>query len=123
MKDGVERRGFKRFIQQLKVSYTVLSGIGATPFEYGVAETVDISRSGVRLVVDDIIEAPMLVQMHIHVPNRSYGLFVMGKLIFCRGVQNKKANYEVGIKFVGLLPADLEEILREVEKEREETPV
>ena len=87
----------------------MLSGVGATPFEYGATETLDISRSGVRLKLSDEIKPPMLVQMHIQIPNRSLGLFLLGKIVYCS--KSKDSEYfDAGIKFVGLLPPDLDKL-------------
>ena len=96
-----DRRAFKRFAQTLKVSYTVLSGIGATPFEYGVAETVDISRSGLKIVVEEEIAAPMLVQLNITVPTRAYGLFVLGKAVYCTPREEPETGFDVGQALFG----------------------
>ena len=111
-----ESRGYVRFIRDLKVSYAVLSGVGATPLDYGDAETVNISRSGVRIKLDEVLPKQVLVQLHIEVPSRAFGIFVLGKVVSCRPAVERPPDYEAGVKFVGLLPPDLEQIITAAEE-------
>lgn len=109
----MNKRRYDRFLKDLKVSYTVLSKVDSTPFEFGDSVTCDISRTGLALQVDEPIPVPILLQLQICVPSRPYGLFVLGKSVYCSPVE-ESGRYRVGIKFVGLLPPDLESVLDEV---------
>jgi len=111
----LEKRRFKRFLRDLKVTYTVLSKVDSTPFEFGNSVTIDISRTGVSLLVDEPLPVPILLQLQLSVPTRPYGLFILGKTVYCSPSEDT-GMYRVGIKFVGILPPDLEKILREVEE-------
>ena len=103
-----ERRQHQRYPRELKVTYSILSSEGATPFEFGDCITLDISRSGVRLCLNEKINVPVLIQMNIRVPERSYGIFILGKVVFCGDseIDEFKGMHEAGVKFVGLLPPD-----------------
>jgi hypothetical protein len=98
----------------LKVTYTVLSKVDSTPFEFGDSMTLDISRTGLALLLDEPIPVPILLQLQLRVPTRPYGLFVLGKSVYCTPVE-EIGMYRVGIKFVGILPPDLEQVLEEVQ--------
>ena len=77
----MNKRRYDRFLKDLKVSYTVLSKVDSTPFEFGNSTTCDISRTGLSLQVDEPIPVPILLQLQICVPTRAYGLFVLGKSV------------------------------------------
>jgi len=109
----MEKRSYQRFLKQVKVSYTILSRVDSTPFEFGDALTVDISRGGLSLLLDEPVPVPGLLQLHLRVPRCPYGLFVLGKTVHCTPVEDI-GMYRVGIKFVGLLPPDLEIALNEI---------
>ena len=110
----MDQRRFKRFLRDLKVTYTVLSKVDSTPFEFGDSVTLDISRTGLALLLDEPIPVPILLQLQLRVPTRPYGLFVLGKSVYCSPVE-EIGMYRVGIKFVGILPPDLEQVLDEVQ--------
>jgi c-di-GMP-binding flagellar brake protein YcgR len=115
--DGfLELRRYQRFLKEIKVSYTVLSKVDSTPFEFGDAVTVDISCTGVALLMDEPISVPVLLQLQLRIPSRPYGLFVLGKTVYCTAIE-EIGMYRVGIKFVGILPPDLENILSESTKD------
>ena len=111
-----ERREFERYMQLLKVSYSILAGEAATPYEFGECITLDISRKGVKLRLAQQLKTPSLVQLYIRVPNRSYGIFVLGKVLYCRPlkVEDSEDGWEAGIKFVGLLPPDLDQFITQI---------
>lgn len=113
----MDKRRYERFLRDLKVSYTVLSKVDSTPFEFGNSVTRDISRTGLALQVDEPIPVPILLQLQICVPSRPYGLFVLGKSVYC-SPEEEHGMYRVGIKFVGMLPPDLEHVLEEVRGEK-----
>jgi c-di-GMP-binding flagellar brake protein YcgR len=110
----VEKRQHERLVKKIKVTYTVLSKVDSTPFEFGEAVTVDISSGGLSLLVQVAVPVPSLVQLHLRMPLRPYGMFVLGKVVYCAPVE-EIGMHRVGVKFVGLLPADLESALNEVQ--------
>lgn len=111
-----DKRQYQRLLRDLKISYTILSKVDSTPFEFGNSSTVDISRTGLGILLDEAIPVPILLQLQIRVPDRPYGLFVLGKSIYCNPIE-ESGMYRVGIKFVGILPPDLEKILADMEPE------
>lgn len=111
----MEKRRYERFLKKVKVSYTILSKVDSTPFEFGDAVTIDISRGGLALLLDEPVPVPGLLQLHLRVPRAPFGLFVLGKTVHCLPVQDI-GMYRVGIKFVGLLPSDLQKALEEMEE-------
>jgi len=110
----VEKRRYQRFVKEVKISYTVLSKVDSTPFEFGDSLTLDISRSGLSLLMDEPIPVPVLLQLQLRIPTRPYGLFVLGKTVYCTSLE-EIGMYRVGIKFVGILPPELEVVLEEVQ--------
>ena len=109
----MDKRRYQRFLKELKVTYTILSKVDSTPFEFGESVTLDISRAGLALLLSEPIPVPILLQLQLCVPSRPYGLFVLGKSVYCTPLGGIDM-YRIGIKFVGILPPDLEQVLDEV---------
>ena len=110
--DNDERRTFPRTEYKLKVAYTILSHVDATPYEFGETITKDISRSGVRLLLQEPIKVPQLVQLRISIPKHSHDIFILSKTVHCELIESEHI-WEAGFKFVGLLPPNLEQFLEE----------
>jgi len=117
----LDKRRYQRFLKELQLSYTILSKVDSTPFEFGDAVTLDISRAGLSLLLSEPIPVPILLQLQLRVPSRPYGLFVLGKSVYCMPAEDSDM-YRVGIKFVGILPPDLEQVLNEVRGLEEPPP-
>ncbi len=111
--NGVEKRRYERFLKEVHVSYTVLSKVDSTPFEFGNSVTLNISRTGLSLLLTQPMPVPVLLQLQLRLPNRPYGLFVLGKTVYCTPMEEINM-YRVGIKFVGILPPELEMVLEDV---------
>ena len=110
----MNNRRYERFLETVKVSYTILSSVDSTPFEFGEAQTLDISRGGLALLLREKVAVPGLLQLQLRFPQRPYGMFVLGKTVYCTPVENV-GKFRTGIKFVGLLPEDLEAVLNEAQ--------
>ena len=109
--DLKKQRAFPRYPLEFKVSYTLLSSMDATPFEYGETITQDISQSGACLLTKEKVQVPILIQLNIQIPSRKYGIIVLGKTVWC-SLDEQIKQYRVGVKFVGLLPPDLGLIIK-----------
>jgi hypothetical protein len=111
--ESVDKRRYERLPRDLQLSYTIIAKVDSTPFEFGNSVMSDISRSGLAMLVDMPIPVPMLLQLQLRVPNRPTSTFVLGKSIYCVPVE-EVGMYRVGIRFVGILPSDMEDILDEL---------
>ncbi|MCX8038223.1 MAG: PilZ domain-containing protein [Candidatus Sumerlaeia bacterium] len=111
--DNIEKRRYERFLKEVHVSYTVLSKVENTPFEFGNSVTLNISRTGLLLLLPEPMPVPVLLQLQLRLPNRPFGLFVLGKTVYCSRMEEINM-YRVGIKFVGILPPELESVLEDV---------
>ena len=103
----MEKRHSQRLENDIKISYNIIAKVDSTPFEFGNSVMCDVSRTGLSMLVDMPIPVPMLIQMQLNVPHRPTSVFVLGKSIYCVPVE-ELGMYRVGVKFVGLLPPDLE---------------
>ena len=110
--DPTEKRQGERVVKDLKISYTLIASVEVTPFEFGDSVMTDISRAGLAMLAESPIPVGMLLQMRLLVPSTNLSLFVLGRTVYCRAME-KIGKYRVGIRFVGLLPQDLEEVLNE----------
>ena len=105
------RRKSDRTLQTLKVTYSPLKSLTDTPLETGTGQTFDISRKGLSILLEQELAVPQIVQLKIEVPGH-LPLMVLGKSVYCLTVESI-SRFRVGIKFVGLLPVDLEAILQQ----------
>ena len=107
-----DNRRYDRIDSQLKVTYTILSRTNASPEEFGVTRSKDLSEGGIRLYADRPVQVPVLVQLNLEVPVRPFHLLVLGKAVRCEK-KTDPDHYEIGIKFVGILPPNFKQMLNE----------
>ena len=110
--DPRDKRRYDRFGCRVKITYTILSNANATPFEYGVTYSSDLSEGGARIYTDREVQVPILIQLNLAIPARPYNLLVLGKAVRCLKCPDTGL-YELGIKFVGILPPNFKEFLKE----------
>jgi hypothetical protein len=108
--DMPDKRYEDRMNKNLQISYATLSNIAVEPFEFGNTVTTDISSRGLSLVTDEPIDTPVLLQAKIHIPGDRRGLILLGRTVYCNPLEDSDV-YRVGIKFIGLLPGELTELL------------
>ena len=111
--DGREKRRHERNLCNLKMTYTILSSVDSTPFEYGVAHSKDLSESGVCVVTEHKIDVPILMQLNINLPMRPFHLLILAKALRSRHLE-ETGLYEVGLKFVGILPPEFKKLVSEL---------
>jgi len=110
---GIEKRRYQRFRCSLKMTFTILSSADTTPFEYGVASSKDLSEAGVCIFTEHNIRVPILMQLNISLPVRPFHLLVLAKALRC--TRNETSGlYEVGLKFVGILPPEFKRLVRDL---------
>ena len=109
----MDKRRYERLAKDVKISYTLIAKVDSTPFEFGNSVMTDISKSGLAMLVDMPIPVPMLMQLQLSLPSRPTGMFVLGKSIYCTPVEDI-GMYRIGIKFVGILPPDIEDAIQEL---------
>ena len=108
--DIPDKRDVDRFSRTLQISYTTLSRIGVEPYEFGNTTTTDISSRGLSLITDEPIDIPILLQARIHFPGDHRGLILLGRTVYCNPLEDSDV-YRVGVKFIGILPDDLADML------------
>jgi len=110
---GIEKRRHERYACKLKMTYTILSSVDSTPFEYGVAHSKDLSEAGVCIFTEHAIEVPILMQLNISLPMRPFHLLILAKAVRCKQCDDPGL-HEVGLKFVGILPPEFKRIVSEL---------
>ena len=110
-----DKRLAKRIAKEINISYTTLARMEVEPYEFGNTITTDISSRGLSLVVDEPVEVPTLIQARIQVDSDPRGLIFLGRTVYCQPVDDTDV-HRVGVKFIGILPADLRDLLDEIGK-------
>jgi len=106
-----ERRKSHRILKNIKVSYTVIpTDSTLTPYEFGKTITANIGRFGFCMFISEKIPEQSLIQLALKFSNLKHSIQMLGKVIWCEWYEKDKM-YQVGIKFVGLLPEDWEKII------------
>lgn len=96
--DGANRRSAKRLNIPLDVRYTI-GGKSAN------AKSVDISSSGIRLLLDERAEAEAVLHLEINIPDRGQIIKLRGEVVWSKeSIENEKGSakrlFATGIKFV-----------------------
>jgi len=106
-----ERRKSHRVLKNIKVSYTVIPiDTNVTPYEFGKTITTNIGRYGFCMFVSEKVPEQSLIQIALKFANLKYSIQMLGKVIWSEWYEKDKM-YQVGIKFVGLLPENWEKII------------
>ena len=95
------------------MTYTILSSIDSTPFEYGVAHSKDLSEAGVSIFTEHNIKVPILMQLNINLPMRPFHLLILAKALRSKKMVDSDL-HEVGLKFVGILPPEFKRLVSEL---------
>lgn len=99
-----EKRKYRRIkANNLRVQYSILSQIDATPYLCEEALKLrDISQSGVALLTRTEVPVNSMVRVRIEAPSLPHNITILGKAVWCKQVRGVK-QYLVGIKFMGHL--------------------
>ncbi len=109
----MDQRASPRLPNRLRAPYTVLLKSGATRIEIGEATLADLSRAGLGMTVDEPVPVPTLMQVQVQIPGHRGVVGFLGKSLYCVPTGGLDM-YRVGLKFVGLLPTDLDSILADI---------
>lgn len=96
--DGVNRRSSERLNIPLDVKYTI-GGKSAN------AKSVDISSSGIRLLMDERAEAEALLHLEINIPDKGRIIKLRGEVVWSKeSIEDEKGSakrlFATGIKFI-----------------------
>jgi len=105
-----DKRRHDRHSCHLKMTYTILSSTDSTPYEYGVAHSLDLSESGVCIYTEQKVKVPILMQLNLNLPMRPFHLLILGKAVRCNPAP-EAGLFEVGVKFVGILPPEFKRLV------------
>jgi len=105
-----EKRKEPRFNVGIKVGYMVLMDSLSTPYMEGSTQSINLSESGVCILIDERIKVPMLIQLNLRVSKIQYPLILLGKVEWCKEYSYRK--YLVGIRFIGNLPTDWAKVVK-----------
>ena len=70
----------------------------------------DVSRSGLSMIVRQVLPVPSMLKLIIELPKHRVPLQVLAKSISCTMTQIPGV-YRLGVKFIGLLPQELEDLM------------
>ena len=115
IENSPERRRFLRLAASLPVAY---SQVSAT--QQSSARTADVGAQGVQLIVEE----PLSVGSHLAIELRlaERVIHFVGEIVWRQSVEGGSGgwSYQVGVKFLTILPKDHEAIVRLVEQAERE---
>jgi len=99
--------------EKLDMVIDLLGGEKSNQHTIGVLETVDISGSGVSLVVSTAVEVGLLLDISLFIPDFPLGVFnVQGEVIRVEPKQGDNSGlYEIGIKFLNMSDEERERLI------------
>jgi hypothetical protein len=92
------------------MTYSILSSRASNPFEFGVAQAKNLSENGVCIFTEQEIQVPVLLQLNVNLPMRPFHMLLLGKALRCQKTEGRDL-YEIGIKFVGILPPEFKRLV------------
>ena len=98
-----EKRRFPRAIAKIKVTYTILNSVDATPYEFGETVTEDISEGGLCMLIKEQLLEDRLLYVNIQFATQKENLLMLGKTVSVERDTETGRN-RARIKFVGMLP-------------------
>ncbi len=116
-----EHRKHIRHVCDMRMTYTILSSTDSTPFEYGIANAKNLSEAGVCIFTEQEIQAPVLMQLNISLPVRPFHMLILGKALRCEPATDSDL-YEIGLKFVGILPPEFRGLISEIGLSSDQDP-
>lgn len=81
----------------------------------------EISRSGLSAIVREMIPVPAILKLVVHLPGSSQPITLVAKSVSCMMTQMSGV-YRLGVKFVSLLPSEIEESLSKMGQHLENQP-
>lgn len=98
---GSERRKFRRFPQELEITYTVLKRV---PPKNERGKTIDLSEGGIKVLLDEKLHPGTSVDMKITMPGREEAANIVGEVMWTEDAPDAKDQsgrrfFHSGIKF------------------------
>ena len=99
--------------EKLDIVIDLLGGEKSNQNTIGVQETVNISGSGVSLVVSTSVDVGLLLDISLFIPNFPLGVFnVQGEVIRVKPKRGDNSGlYEIGIKFLDMSDEERERLI------------
>ena len=97
--DGEERRLYKRFDKGLEVEYSVEKG-----HHLKKGSTVDLSRGGMKLLLDEKLPKGAILDMKIHIPEKKRTIELEADVVWTNDADKKDPSgrrlFFSGVKFI-----------------------
>ncbi len=77
----------------------------------------DVSRSGLSMIVRQLLPVPSMIKLIIELPRQHTPIQILAKSISCTLTQIPGV-FRLGVKFIGLLPQELEDLMLSTGNER-----
>jgi CheY-like chemotaxis protein len=106
------RRRFSRFRMALDTHCILIN-----PFTNQESRSLaglirDVSRSGASMLVRQVLPVPSMMKLIVELPQSHQSIPMLAKSMSCTMTQMQNV-YRLGVKFVGLLPPEMEEAIAE----------
>lgn len=112
---SAENRQAKRYPEHLGVSYSRFISDTSTPLFASDTLTLDISRTGARVLLPHEISEDILIQLHIHIPELRRPVLMLGRV---KWRHRKGPPHVAGIQFLAEMPRHIENVIAQREDER-----
>ena len=102
-----EKRRHIRIDADLEVTYRIVKD-----YARNRARSIDISKGGIRLPSYRKLQPGTILQLEIHTALSVKPLAMNGGVVWAKEREDAKFPFEMGIKFIKILPADLRILYR-----------
>ncbi len=115
------RREFSRYLFTMETHCILINPFNDSESRPIASIMRDISRSGLAMLVRQVVPVPAMLKVVVQLSGKNQPISMLGKSISCTLTQIPDV-YRLGVKFVGLLPKDLETVITEMGRSVQPSP-
>ncbi len=109
----INRREFSRFTFAVETHCFLVNPFNDSESRPFASIMRDVSRSGMAMLVRQVVPVPAMLRVTVTISDKSAPMTMLAKSISCTLTQIPDV-YRLGVKFIGLLPGELERIVNEL---------
>ena len=110
-----DKRKHVRALAHVKVTYTILNSVDATPYEFGETVTENISEGGLCMLIQEQLLENRLLYVNIEITTKNQSLLMLGKTVAVERDLETGSN-RVRVKFVGMLPRGMKDMISSLQE-------
>lgn len=114
------RREYNRYPFSVDTQCILINPFDDTESRPIAALVRDVSRAGLSIIVRQLFPVPSIIRIVFHLPMQQSPVNMLAKSVSCTLTQISGV-YRLGVKFIGLLPENMEDSINHMPREQSQT--